>query len=67
MLMKGGLTKVYTKVPDWIVKEIEAYNYKHSLRSNTKDYGSKTHYTDSQNSDETSPSDVERNIGPLTK
>jgi len=31
--------------------EIYAYNNKHSLRSNTKGYGGKTHYTDSQNSD----------------
>jgi len=28
-------------------------NNKHSLRSNTKGYGGKTHYTDSQNSDRT--------------
>jgi hypothetical protein len=27
-----------------------------SLRSNTKGYGSKTHYTDSQNNDTTGPS-----------
>jgi hypothetical protein len=26
------------------------------MRSNTKDYGGKTYYTDSQNSDETAPS-----------
>jgi hypothetical protein len=31
------------KFPDWIDKEIYAYNNKHSLRSNTKDYGSKTY------------------------
>jgi hypothetical protein len=30
--------------------------YKHSLRSNTKAYGGKTHYTDSQNSETTAPS-----------
>jgi hypothetical protein len=29
---------------------------KHSLRSNTKGYGGKTHKTDSQNSDTTAPS-----------
>jgi len=28
-----------------------AYNNKHSLRSDTKGYGGKTHKTDSQNSD----------------
>jgi hypothetical protein len=33
-----------------------AYNNKHSLRSNTKFYGGKTHYTNSQNSDATAPS-----------
>jgi hypothetical protein len=33
-----------------------AYNNKHSLKSNTKGYGGKTHYTDSQNSDTTAPS-----------
>jgi hypothetical protein len=33
-----------------------AYNTKHSLRSNTKSYGGKTHETDSQNSDTTAPS-----------
>jgi hypothetical protein len=32
------------------------YNNKLSLRSNTKGYGGKTHYTDSQNSDITAPS-----------
>jgi hypothetical protein len=31
-------------------------NNKHSLRSNTKVYGGKTHYTDSQNSETTAPS-----------
>jgi hypothetical protein len=44
------------KVPDWVNKEIYAYNNKHSLRSNIKDYGGKTHKTDSQNSDKTAPS-----------
>jgi hypothetical protein len=33
-----------------------AYKNKHSLRSNTKDYGGKTHQTDSQNSDTTAHS-----------
>jgi hypothetical protein len=31
-------------------------NNKHSLRSSTKGYGGKTHYTNSQNSDTTAPS-----------
>jgi hypothetical protein len=31
-------------------------NNKHSLRSNTKCYGGKTHWADSQNSDTTAPS-----------
>jgi hypothetical protein len=29
--------------------------YKHSLRSNTKGYGGRTHLTESQNSDTTAP------------
>jgi hypothetical protein len=33
------------KFPDWVNNEIN--NDKHSLRSNTKGYGGKTHYTDS--------------------
>jgi hypothetical protein len=44
------------KFPDWVCNEIYASNNKHSLRSNTKGYGGKTHYTDSQNSDTTVPS-----------
>jgi hypothetical protein len=39
------------KFPDWVDNEIYAYKNKHSLRSNTKGYGGKTLYTDSQNSD----------------
>jgi hypothetical protein len=31
------------KFPDWVDNEIYAYNVKHSLRSNTKGYGGKTH------------------------
>jgi hypothetical protein len=37
------------KFPDWVHNEINNNN-KHSLRSNIKGYGGKTHYTDSQNS-----------------
>jgi hypothetical protein len=31
------------KFPDWVDNEIYVYNNKHSLRSNTKGYGGKTH------------------------
>jgi hypothetical protein len=41
------------KFPDWIDNELYAYKNKHSMRSNTKGYGCKTHYTDSQNNDTT--------------
>jgi hypothetical protein len=44
------------KFPDWIDKEMYAYLWYYSLRSNTKGYGGKTHWTDSQNSDTTAPS-----------
>jgi hypothetical protein len=44
------------KFPDWVDNEI---NNKHSLRSNTKGYGTKTDYTGSQNSDTTAPSGTE--------
>jgi hypothetical protein len=44
---------VYQKVSELSHNEIN--NNKHSLRSNTKGYGGKTHYTDSQNSDTTAP------------
>jgi hypothetical protein len=42
------------KFPDRVDNEINSN--KHSLRSNTKGYGGKTHLTDSQNSDTTAPS-----------
>jgi hypothetical protein len=42
-------TRVYPKASRLSRNEIN--NNKHSLRSNTKGYGGKTHYTDSQNSD----------------
>jgi hypothetical protein len=41
--------------PDWVDNEVNNNN-KHSLRSNTKGYGGKTYYTDSQNSDITASS-----------
>jgi hypothetical protein len=31
------------KFPDWVDKEINSNENKHSLRSNTKGYGGKTH------------------------
>jgi hypothetical protein len=48
------LRRCIQKFPDWVDNEIN--NNKHSLRSNTKDYGGKTHYTDSQSRDTTAPS-----------
>jgi hypothetical protein len=45
------------KFPDWVDNEIYAYLWYYSLRSNTKGYGGKIHYTDSKNSDTTAPSD----------
>jgi hypothetical protein len=47
--------KLYAKVSGLSHNEINNNN-KHSLRSNTKGYGGKTHYTDSQNSDTTASS-----------
>jgi hypothetical protein len=57
------------KFPDWVDNEIKNdddennnnnnNNIKHALRSNTKGYGGKTHWTDSQNSDTTAPNDRE--------
>jgi hypothetical protein len=46
---------VYPKVSGMIRNEIYAYNNKHSLRGNTKGYGVKIHYTDSQNSNIIAP------------
>jgi hypothetical protein len=43
------------KFPDWVDNEINNNKNKHSLWSNTKGYGGKTHYIDSQNSDTTAP------------
>jgi hypothetical protein len=52
-------TRVYPKVSGPSHNEIYAYNNKHSLRSNIKGYGGKTHYTDTQNTDTTAPSGIE--------
>jgi hypothetical protein len=49
----GEVRGCIQKFPDWVDNEI---NNKHSLRSKTKSYSGKTHYTDSQNSDTTAPS-----------
>jgi hypothetical protein len=48
------LIYLYPKVSGLSHNEIN--NNKHSLRSNTKDYGGKTYHTESQNSDTTAPS-----------
>jgi len=48
--------RVYPKVSRLSHNKIYTYNNKHMLRSNTKGYGDKTHYTDSQNSDTTARS-----------
>jgi hypothetical protein len=47
---------VYPKVSGLVDNEIYAYKNKHLLRSNTKGYGGKTHYTSSQNNDTSAPS-----------
>jgi hypothetical protein len=44
------------KFPDWVDNEINNNNNNKHSRSNTKNYGGKTHYTDPQNSDTTAPS-----------
>jgi hypothetical protein len=45
------------KFPNWVDNEINLNNNnKNSLKSNTKGYSGKTHYTDSQNSDTTASS-----------
>jgi hypothetical protein len=38
-----GSRRVYPNFPDLVDNEIYAYNNKHSLRSNKKGYGGKTH------------------------
>jgi hypothetical protein len=47
------------KFPDWVDKEIYAYLWYYSLKSNTKGYGRKISYTDSQDSDTTEPNIIE--------
>jgi hypothetical protein len=43
------------KFPDWVDNEVNDYNNKHSLRSNTKSYDSKIHWSDSRNGGKTTP------------
>jgi hypothetical protein len=50
----GSIRECNQKFPDWVDNDIN--NKKHSSRSNTKNYGGKTHYTDSKNNDTTAPS-----------
>jgi hypothetical protein len=50
----SSFIRIYPKVSGLSHNEIN--NNKHSLRRNTKGYGGKTHYADSQNSDTTAPS-----------
>jgi hypothetical protein len=47
---------VYPNISGLSHNEINNNKNKHSLRSNIKVQGGKTHYTDSQNSDTTAPS-----------
>jgi hypothetical protein len=49
----NAYTRVYPKVSG--LSRRNKQQQKHSPRSNTKDYGGKTHKTDSQNSDTTAP------------
>jgi hypothetical protein len=48
--------RVYPEVSGLRHNEINNNNNKHLLRSNTKDYGGKTHHIDLQNSNTTAPS-----------
>jgi len=50
MTLAGARCEIQNKVrrcnqkfPDWVDKEIYAYNNKHSLRNNIKGYGGKSH------------------------
>jgi len=53
---KNAIQVCTQKFPDSVDNETYTYNNQHSLRSNTKGYGGKPHYTDSQNSDTTASS-----------
>jgi hypothetical protein len=54
VVMTSGVGGCIQKFPNGVDNEIHIN--RHSLRSNTKGYGGKTHYTDSQTSDTTAPS-----------
>jgi len=53
-LIDFGTRGCIQKFPDWVYNENKNSN-KHSLRSSTKGYGGKTHYTDSQAINTTAP------------
>jgi hypothetical protein len=55
MRLYEGVSKSFLTELDNEIKNNDNNN-KHSLRSNTHDYGGKTHYTDSQNNDTTASS-----------
>jgi hypothetical protein len=42
-MVEASFTWCIQKFPDWVDNEIYAYKNKHSLRSDTKGYGGKTH------------------------
>jgi hypothetical protein len=42
-MINGQMRGCIQKFPDWVDNETYAYSNKHSLRSNTKGYGGKTH------------------------
>jgi hypothetical protein len=50
---QGSVQARIQKFPDWVDTAVYANNNKHSLRSNAKGYGGRTHWTDSRNSDTT--------------
>jgi hypothetical protein len=54
LVLRINNKKGIQKFPDCVDNEINSI--KLSWRSNTKGYGGKTHYTDSQNIDKTAPS-----------
>jgi hypothetical protein len=56
LMLSSRIRGCIQKFPDSVNNEINNNKYKHSLGSNTKVYGGKTHQTDSQNSDTTAPS-----------
>jgi hypothetical protein len=61
LLLMKNIRRCIQKFPDWVDNEINNKS-KNLLRSNTKGYGNKTHFTDSQNSDTTAPSGRELNL-----